>query len=625
MAGLGPLQPYLDDPTVEEIWINEPGKVFVARDGIAELTTTILTADEVRDLVERMLKSSGRRVDLSSPFVDAMLADGSRLHVVIPDITREHWAVNIRKFVVKADHLDDLVRLGTLTPQAGRASSRRRVASGLNILVAGGTQAGKTTLLNCLAAAIPAARPGRHLRGGLRAEDARCATWSSMQCRQPSLEGTGEIPLRRLVKEALRMRPSRIIVGEVRQAESLDLLIALNSGLPGHVHDPRQQRPRGGRPRCAPCRCSPATTSVESFVVPTVAPSSTSSSTSSLDARRRTSGARDRRACPVGSRATSSRSPTSSSPAADGSRGRTASHRTSERFERAGYDLAAPAGREATVMRGVLVGLLLGAGLFCIWWSFWPARSTGPRHASRPGRAGSSDDIAQAGYASVSPGNVLAAGAASRAVGLRPRAGVLPASCPIALCFGADGRRMRRSPWCGCARAARRADLRDLWPDAVDNITSAVRAGLALPEALASSRSAVPRSCGPPSPRSREDYRTTGRFHDCLDRLKDRLADPVGDRLVESLRIAREVGGSDLGRLLRTLSTFLREDARTRAELETRQGWTVNAARLAVAAPWVVLAMLALQRQLARGLLVTGRLGRPGRRRRPLRSSPTAS
>jgi pilus assembly protein CpaF len=155
VAGLGPLQPYLDDPKVEEIWINEPGKVFVAREGLAELTTTILTADQVRDLVERMLKASGRRVDLSSPFVDATLADGSRLHVVIPDITREFWAVNVRKFVVKADHLDDLVRLGTLTAHCA-AFLAAAVTSGLNILVAGGTQAGKTTLLNCLTAAIPA-------------------------------------------------------------------------------------------------------------------------------------------------------------------------------------------------------------------------------------------------------------------------------------------------------------------------------------------------------------------------------------------------------------------------------------------------------------------------------------
>ena len=126
VAGYGPLQRYFDDPTIEEIWINAPSKVFVARGGIAELTTTILTADEVRDLVERMLRSSGRRVDLSSPFVDATLSDGSRLHVVIPDITKDHWHINIRKFVVKADHLDDLVRLGTLeglsTPRSTRGS-----------------------------------------------------------------------------------------------------------------------------------------------------------------------------------------------------------------------------------------------------------------------------------------------------------------------------------------------------------------------------------------------------------------------------------------------------------------------------------------------------------------------
>ncbi len=231
VAGFGALQKYFDDPQVEEIWINSPSAVFIARGGIAELTTTILTADEVRDLVERMLRSSGRRVDLSSPFVDATLPDGSRLHVVIPDITREHWHVNIRKFVVKADHLDDLVRLGTVTRQAARFLEAC-VVSGLNILVAGGTQAGKTTMLNGPPSAIPArdrvvtCEEVFELKIPLR-------DVASMQCRQPSLEGTGEVPLRRLVKEALRMRPNRIIVGEVRQAESLDLLIALNSGLPG--------------------------------------------------------------------------------------------------------------------------------------------------------------------------------------------------------------------------------------------------------------------------------------------------------------------------------------------------------------------------------------------------------
>ncbi|WP_235506764.1 CpaF family protein [Terrabacter sp. Root181] len=233
VAGYGPLQQYFDDAAVEEIWINEPSRVFVARGGIAELTPTILTADEVRDLVERMLKSSGRRVDLSSPFVDATLADGSRLHVVIPDISRTHWQVNIRKFVVKADHLDDLVRLGTMPRQAA-TFLEAAVASGLNVLVAGGTQAGKTTLLNCLAAAIP---PRERIVTCEEVFELKIPQRdvAAMQCRQPSLEGTGEVPLRRLVKEALRMRPSRIIVGEVRQEESLDLLIALNSGVPAYA------------------------------------------------------------------------------------------------------------------------------------------------------------------------------------------------------------------------------------------------------------------------------------------------------------------------------------------------------------------------------------------------------
>jgi pilus assembly protein CpaF len=231
VAGFGPLQRYLDDPLVEEIWINEPGKVFVAREGSSELTTTILTERTVRGLVERMLKTSGRRVDLSSPFVDATLPDGSRLHVVIPDVTREHWAVNIRKFVVRARHLDDLVRLRTLTPHAA-AFLHASVRAGLNLLVAGGTQAGKTTMLNCLAGAIDSRERvvtcEEVFELQLSGRDV-----VSMQCRQPSLEGTGEIPLRRLVKESLRMRPSRIIVGEVRQEESLDMLLALNSGLPG--------------------------------------------------------------------------------------------------------------------------------------------------------------------------------------------------------------------------------------------------------------------------------------------------------------------------------------------------------------------------------------------------------
>ncbi len=231
VSGFGPLQPYLDDRTVEEIWINEPGRVFVARRGRSELTTVILTAEQVAELVERMLRTSGRRIDLSTPFVDAMMPDGSRLHVVIPQITRQHMAVNIRKFLLGINSLDELVAAGSLSDQASRFLEAS-VAAGLNVLISGGTQAGKTTMLNALCGAIPArerlvtVEEVFELQVGL-------PDVVAMQTRQANLEGSGEITLRRLVKEALRMRPSRLIVGEVRQEECLDLLIALNSGLPG--------------------------------------------------------------------------------------------------------------------------------------------------------------------------------------------------------------------------------------------------------------------------------------------------------------------------------------------------------------------------------------------------------
>ncbi|MDM8083813.1 ATPase, T2SS/T4P/T4SS family [Cellulomonas cellasea] len=231
VAGLGPLQRYLDDPEVEEIWINSPTEVFVARRGEPELTTTILTAGQVRDLVEQMLKASGRRLDLSSPFVDASLPGGERLHVVIPDVTRRDWAVNIRKFVARAQRLDDLVALGSL-PVAAAVFLDAAVRVGLNVLVAGSTQAGKTTMLGALAGSVPARQ---RIVTCEEVFELRLVHRDvvALQCRQPSLEGTGEIPLRRLVKEALRMRPDRLLIGEVREAEALDLLVALNAGVPG--------------------------------------------------------------------------------------------------------------------------------------------------------------------------------------------------------------------------------------------------------------------------------------------------------------------------------------------------------------------------------------------------------
>ena len=231
VSGFGPLQRFLDDPEVEEVWINEPSRVFIARNGRHELSNVILTRAEVQELVERMLKSSGRRIDLSQPFVDAVLPQGHRLHVVLEGISREFAAVNIRKFVLKAARLDDLVRLGSMPTPAARFLEAA-VLAGQNIVVAGGTQAGKTTMLNCLAAAIPG---GDRIISAEEVFELRFShpDWVAMQTRQAGLEGTGEVTLRDLVRETLRMRPTRIIVGEVRSAECLDLLLALNAGLPG--------------------------------------------------------------------------------------------------------------------------------------------------------------------------------------------------------------------------------------------------------------------------------------------------------------------------------------------------------------------------------------------------------
>jgi pilus assembly protein CpaF len=231
VVGLGPLQPFLDDRSVEEIWINSPEHVFIARVGLSERVDVALTSESIRGLVERMLRPTGRRIDMSQPFVDASLPDGSRLHVAIPDITKKHWSVNIRKFAARLRSLADLVDAGALSEEAA-AYLADQVRSGASILVSGATQAGKTTLLNTL---LDSVEPHERIvtveetfELSLHRDD-----YVGLQCRGPSLEGTGEVTLRRLVKEALRMRPDRLVVGEVRGAEALDLLIALNSGLPG--------------------------------------------------------------------------------------------------------------------------------------------------------------------------------------------------------------------------------------------------------------------------------------------------------------------------------------------------------------------------------------------------------
>ncbi|MFM6841855.1 MAG: CpaF family protein [Candidatus Planktophila sp.] len=227
----GPIYPFICDETIEEIWINSPERIFIARHGKSELTNLILTTQDVRELVDRTLMWSGRRLDLSLPFVDARLPDGSRLHVAIPEITAEHWAVNIRKHIAQGRSLKQLSESGTLSQEMAEVLISA-MAQGLNILVSGGTQAGKTTLLNALASEIPYSHRVITIEEVFEINP-RLPDVIQLQTRNANLQGDGEITLRRLVKEALRMRPNRIIIGEVREAEALDLLIALNSGLPG--------------------------------------------------------------------------------------------------------------------------------------------------------------------------------------------------------------------------------------------------------------------------------------------------------------------------------------------------------------------------------------------------------
>ncbi len=235
-----------------------------------------------------------------------------------------------------------------------------------------------------------------------------------------------------------------------------------------------------------------------------------------------------------------------------------------------------------------LMGVLAGTGLFLIWWSFWEKSET----ANRMPRANRLEDL----LASAGIEKVTGTGLIATCLGL----GLFVAlvffavshSWPISACFGLFG------AWLPMAvvrwRATKRtAVMRQLWPDVVDHLRSAIRAGLSLPEAIIQLGENGPEELRHVFRDFGADYRAGGQFDGSLTKLKDRLADPVADRIVEALRLTREVGGSDLGKLLGTLAEFLREDARTRSELEARQSWTVNAARLAVAAPWIVMLLLA--------------------------------
>jgi tight adherence protein B len=237
---------------------------------------------------------------------------------------------------------------------------------------------------------------------------------------------------------------------------------------------------------------------------------------------------------------------------------------------------------------GTLVGLGVGIGLLLVWTAF--AFPPPVRQRRTPQLV---ELLQRAGIGSVSPASF---GFLCALCGIGAFVVILLVSetLPVAVVFGAMAGYLPLAVVQGRARRRQR-EFAEVWPEAVDNLASAVRAGLSLPEALTGLGTRGPEPLRDSFVQFGLDYQVTGRFHDCLDRLKERLADPVGDRVVEGLRVAREVGGGDLGRLLRNLSSYLRDDARTRSELESRQAWTVNGARLAVAAPWLVLLMMCFQ------------------------------
>lgn len=247
---------------------------------------------------------------------------------------------------------------------------------------------------------------------------------------------------------------------------------------------------------------------------------------------------------------------------------------------------------------GAFLGLVAGLGLLSIWWSMWEQEQTDSKQGVLERvMARLRDDLIKVGLDTVPPAAVPALSAGLGlvvAAVLRAISGAVVPSLAIGIGASVLPVLVLRS-----AARRRTTAMREVWPEAVDHVNSAIRAGLSLPEALVQLSRKGPEELRPAFTEFALDYQTSGDFANSLDRLKVRLADPVGDRIVEALRITRDVGGTDLGSLLRTLSAFLREDARTRAELEARQSWTVNAARLALVAPWVVLGLMATRPQAA--------------------------
>jgi pilus assembly protein CpaF len=243
LLGFGEIQPLLDDPTISEVMVNGPNRVFVEREGILTQTPVMFADDQaVMRLIDRIILPLGRRIDPDNPTVDARLPDGSRVNAVIPPVAVDGPTVTIRKFAKERLRIDDLIRFGSLTDHMA-SFLEACVVSRLNIVVSGGTGSGKTTLLNILSEYIP---EGERI---VTIEDAaelqlHHVNLVRLETKPANVDGTGEVPIRHLVKNSLRMRPDRIVVGEVRGGEALDMLQAMNTGHEGslttvHANSPR--------------------------------------------------------------------------------------------------------------------------------------------------------------------------------------------------------------------------------------------------------------------------------------------------------------------------------------------------------------------------------------------------